>query len=583
MNHIFQSLAGMKNHQHRHTLLLSLPILLILIFSGCDSQKSTITGHNDESPDARRKKVKDAFSQNINQLPSNITDPRAHEINKFFAQLGTITGSEKDFEINDFLYADAMINLLDEMGVLDGLSRSQRQSFAAGFKDGIKGFSQHFKRLDYDRHKIMKIEEIDNDEVLVYVRHYNNDYNISFPMRWWLINTGSGWRLYDFENLRTNLRMLRAVSIALKERLSGVKQPWASRIQLIAGAADSIEQMNMEELITFEEQLRELRKSNIPDEYQCFVSTSLVTCLGYQGRYQEAIDELDSANAGGYASPVYHYLMADNLISMEEYERALDEIDKFVAVFGADSDVLEFKSVSLWHLGRLKEAREAALQGLEDNPGSMNTLADLAASSSLEQIAHESTKDFFNQAKSPETAYELALDYLSELLQPEKSKALLNIYKNSYPDSENIPYYHNQVAQVRIYSEDYAGALSEVEEYTELYGSDADILETKSDALYWLGRLDESREAALDGLEADPQSVNCLVSLIAASSPDQISTAAIKDFIAGSGDPEYALDTALAYTIGLDQIDKASILLNMLKTSHPDSELISYYDELLSE
>ena len=66
----------------------------------------------------------------------------------------------------------------------------------------------------------MRVEELDEDERLAYIRHYDNDLNVTLQMRWWLIDTEQGLRMYDFEELSVGLRAMSLMGRFVKEGLS---------------------------------------------------------------------------------------------------------------------------------------------------------------------------------------------------------------------------------------------------------------------------------------------------------------------------------------------------------------------------
>lgn len=144
------------------------------------------------------------------------------------------------------------------------------------------------------------------------------------------------------------------------------------------------------------------------------------------------------------------------------------------------------------------------------------------------------------------------------------------------------PMWHYQMAGCFVAEERYDDAILELERHASTFGWDSDSLEVLADCHLSAGRLEESRSAALRGLEDSPGSNACLASLAAASTPAQLRDPATAAQFALSNDAEFAYEISLDYLIELESGEAAIALFEVFRAQHPDSELIDYYVEELN-
>lgn len=143
------------------------------------------------------------------------------------------------------------------------------------------------------------------------------------------------------------------------------------------------------------------------------------------------------------------------------------------------------------------------------------------------------------------------------------------------------PMWHYQMAGCLTAEERYDDAILELEKHAATFGWDSDSLEVLADNHLNAGRPEESRAAALRGLEDSPGSNACLASLAAASTPEQLRDPATAAQFALSNDAEFAYEISLDYLIELGSGEAAIALFEVFRAQHPDSELIDYYVEEL--
>ena len=171
--------------------------------------------------------------------------------------------------------------------------------------------------------------------------------------------------------------------------------------------------------------------------------------LQLEGDCEGSIAELEAALAGGYHSPLYHYQMGHSLMQLEKYHEALDSFARHAEILGWDSDVLESVSDCHYQLGNLQAARQAAKDGLADNPGSFNCLGCLAVASSPEEITAKEFRSFIHLCGDPATGFELAFDYVLDTGLLPQAEALLSLRDDFLADKDLKAYYQEAVDELK--------------------------------------------------------------------------------------------------------------------------------------
>lgn len=596
MNHVFQASGGMKNHPSPHTFLLSLPILVVILFSGCDSQKHTITGHNDKSTSGMAEDQPENQIQGISHKgfdrpgkPISIqsTALDVGEIEKFFIKLGKASRSSGDFDESEFLSNEAVIQYIEANGILDNTTGSIRQQFVDQIPEAMKGFKNALrKNLAYDYYKIMRIDVFTDRSVDVHVRHYDNIRSRSSAVCWSLIKTDGGWRLYESENLEWCFPAILTIGVAQAVSLEILADTWgpdylASTQGITSPSYVFTENSDvLTKLQTYDLPFRIKRFTHTSQSQKAIWTAPLMNAISGLDAVGEAIEDLNDDQTNNYASPMYRRFLAENLKNSENYNSALDELDQFVAEFGENFDTRNFRSEILYKLGRMNEAREEAILGLNDNPHSIQCLLAMILASTHEQLSEnpDVTAGYFTGTHSPENTFRFILDFIINKEPVEKSRFLVDVLEQETPDSEMIPAYRKSLFLNGLNNEDFAGTLNEIDEYMIRKGLDTDLLAMKSSALISLGRLDEAQMAALTGLKEDPEAADCISCLIAASPVEHISHPSTLEHIRNSGDLEFTFENSLddlVYNFRLP--DKASALLRLYERSLPGSELIPDY------
>lgn len=423
-----------------------LTALIGSILPACrDSQDDQKVDYEEISEKDTTLAMRKAFVNSTGELAAKDVPPG---VDRFFTMLGRASRSEDTVDPEKFFTLKGMLSSLESSGAFDGFSASKKKGFRSGFQRSLHQFSLTIKQLGVDDHKVQLVEELDSNKLLVYVRMYDNELLAVTQMRWWLMETDDGWRAYDFEDLTTGLRTVNLMSLAMRGAGAGKMEPWVAEFTSIVTEMNQSADLNdPESIIAFKSPLIELRKNTLPNEIKTFASMLMVSVFTLKEDYEAALAELEEAQNGGYASPLWHYQRGGVLSGLERDQEALECYEKHIAKLGADSDVMELISTSHLALDNIEEANEAALIGLKDNPFSTGCLAMLAASSSPEKIVEEQFVKRFLKMPDPEEAFEITLDYLLEFDDLSRSRILFEVFKEKFPSSDLLEYYEDEFQQ----------------------------------------------------------------------------------------------------------------------------------------
>lgn len=362
------------------------------------------------------------------------------ELDEFFTDLGKETRSDSNFPVEKYFSSEAMYQSLESSGVLKSMSSTNKKAFKKQFIQKIISMGSDMEPAEFDKFKILKVNPLNSNELEVYVRHYDNEFNISTPMRWWLVGTEDGWRAYDNEDIEMGIRTISLMVTLVKSAIGDRPEPWLPHFLKVTNQLNSLEFENVEDFTSIKKPLIEMRKHILPNDIKRFASMMYNSALQAEEKFEESLVELESSHKGGYDGPMWHYQMGSTLMGLEKYEEALSELTTHTETFGKDSDVQELIADCYLLIGKINESREAALEGLKDNPYSLNCMASLAVASDLDQIK----KDWLPKVSSfldHEQVYEISIDYAISLEYTEQSEFLISLLKENLPNSELIEYY----------------------------------------------------------------------------------------------------------------------------------------------
>lgn len=430
------------NGKIRSALILIMLVSLVTI--SCEKKKSNKHGitYNEISQEQSAADLTDAFANSGEKIE---VEP---EIDDFFTRLGKATISPSPINMDEFISGKAMIETAEAAGALHGLKPAERRGFERGFLGAMSKAGDNFRRMAYDRHRIVRVEKPAENRRIVFTTLYSNELNITHKMRWWMIKTESGWRIHDYEDLSVGLRSVGLIATLMNAGLGKSQEPWVSDFMIAIKAMQKIDLTNIEELAKLRDPMKNLLKHSLPSDVKRFGSAMLVSALMAGGELDEADKEIAAAETGGYASPLLHYQKGHVLMAREEWRLALGEFAKHIALMGSDSDILESVSECHYSLDEMALAKDAALKGLDDNPQSVSCLAWLVVTGTVDEMSDPGLAAKFHATGNAASAYEMTLDLLIFLEEIEKTKALFAITRSKLGNQELIDYYEETIAEM---------------------------------------------------------------------------------------------------------------------------------------
>jgi tetratricopeptide (TPR) repeat protein len=327
------------------------------------------------------------------------------------------------------------------------MAPQEREAFRKGFEDGIVRSGNLFQQIAWDSHRIRRVEEIVDGRLLVYVRHYDNEINVTHNIRWWLLPDGDGgWKAYDFEDVSFGLSAVGLMGSLARNALAADPVPWVEQVVRLGRTMQDWDPDDEAGTAALTALLDEIGTQDMPLEFRRYVSVVRATFHLQRGDPSASIRELDAAIQAGHAGLQHDYVRGQAMLSARRYEDALSALQRYADQVGWDSDVLEAVSDAHLMLGNRELAREAALRGLADNPSAVHCLASLAAASEVDQIRQPSFREHFHRSGMADTGYEVALDYLLDLERLPQAHALFARFKEDFPDHPLLSFYTEELS-----------------------------------------------------------------------------------------------------------------------------------------
>ena len=422
-------------------LLALCAFTLGILTTGCRDSDKVKVEHREYSEEETEKAVQKAF---VEQTDGAIQEVPAG-VDRFFTLLGRATRSETEIDGDQFLSMAGMLSAIASAGSLDSFSPGEKKAFSKGFRAATGQLGASLRQAAYDQHKIQLIEKLDDDKLLVYTRLYDNEINVVSQMRWWLLETENGWRAYDYEDLSVGLRTVSLMVTLLKSGLGDNPEPWIADFIPAARMTQTTALDSPESFEALRAPFEKLRENKLPKDIASFAFMIVVSIHQANSRPDEALAELKDAEAKGISTPLFHYQLGSILADLKMHPEALDEFQNYTAKFGFDSDIYELIADSQLALEEFEQARQSALAGLKDNPAALGCLITLVAATPAAKIVDSEFTQKFSATSDSEGSYEGALDYLLNVEDSERAKALLILLKKSHPGSDLIEYYDEEL------------------------------------------------------------------------------------------------------------------------------------------
>jgi predicted Zn-dependent protease len=325
-----------------------------------------------EDPDARRQEVAKAFR---NPAAGEAKDAN-EALRAVLDDLGDSIRAGDARRIGDHFDTPRMVQEFRRAGVLRGLKGRDEAAFAAGVKKGMtQVLLRNGQALGWKRTEIRSVKLLDGgDEAVVIARH--RDEFVSGKTRWWLTRRDGVWRVYDFEDLDTAIRISTLMASLLPARgdLPPQLPAWA---KASAAVQQAVAAMQQDDFAGAERTLEGLEKAQLPPTIEAVRLLLLGNCKIGLRNFQGALPCLDRARALNPDMPCLDVAYAAVYNQTGKPHEALKHLEKYRALLGDDDVVFYQLGLARARLGQPGEAAAAFRKSLDEQPNGIDCLLEL--------------------------------------------------------------------------------------------------------------------------------------------------------------------------------------------------------------
>lgn len=378
-------------------------------------------GANRDEEEARRE-VREAFAAVGDAGKAAI----AAELKPVFAELGAGLAARDGKRLSEAFDAQRLIDAAAAQGLIHrDYLRDWR--FTEGVRNGLaKTLPMMGEGWGWTTTEVRNVKRSpDGEEVVVIARHrlINGGW---LKNRWWLTRRGGTWKVYDTENLDVPGRISTHLGLPLQQAPSAVD---LVRLRQLSAASQAVQAalvaLDRQDLKAAEASLAAHNATPLPPIMDSVRQMAHGMLLIDKGQYQEALDRLDRADRLQPDMPVLHLLRGAAHNGLGQWDKALEHLDAYHALFGDDTNVLRHRGLSLRGLNRIDEAAASYRKALDDAPTNVEAFVGLTACLGPDALEEEAPARFAKLTDKPAAFVACCLDCIQnkdwntiELLTP---------------------------------------------------------------------------------------------------------------------------------------------------------------------
>jgi tetratricopeptide (TPR) repeat protein len=315
--------------------------------------------------------------------------------------------------IGDHVDAARMLKEFQRAGALRGLNFQAEAALVQKFKTSMaQALARPGQPLVWKETEIRSVKfGAGGDDAVAVVRH--RDGHITLKMRWWATQESGSWKVYDFEDLDTGLRVSDVVASLLPARADLPVAPpaWVKSVPALQEAVTAI---RGGDFAGAERALNRLDQVPLPGKL-AGVRWLLAGAVKLELRDSRAAQPcLDKARGLNPDMPCLDLLYAALYNQTGKPAEALKHLEKYRALLGDDAATFYQLGLARAQLGQPAEAIAAYRKCLDDQPNALDGLLQLRRVLPHGQKA-ELAKRFARVAQGELHFEQLALDALTDL------------------------------------------------------------------------------------------------------------------------------------------------------------------------
>lgn len=276
----------------------------------------------------------------------------------------------------------------------------------------------------------------DSDTAEVIVRTVDEEALVNHYRCWLERSPDMGWRINDWEDLATALRLTTMMAMLAGELGEGDVAEMAASMHLFEQTVDAVFEGDF---ATAQDLIRQLDERQLPEAIEAFRWVIAGAVHLEVEDPDEALKAFAKAESYQEDIPILDYMRATAYNFLERHEEALVSARAFLARIGDDPDAYYEMGEALQALGRTEEALEAYRKGLEDLPDLLTNLVALGLL--LPKESKSEIGEWFARMREPVRDFEsIAVEFQLEE-DPDALDALVAAFRRIAPDDPNNLYY----------------------------------------------------------------------------------------------------------------------------------------------
>jgi tetratricopeptide (TPR) repeat protein len=285
------------------------------------------------------------------------------ELQLLFDALGvSLRAADAESIVSQF-DVDRMADEFGDLAIVPPRQSRERIQFLDGMRQGLgTKLSQQANLFQWTTSEISKIKKIDEDEVVVVVRH-KHPIGATLKVRWWVTRRSGDWKIYDIENLNLGIRCSITAVSAMKEGVGKLSE-FAKAASTIT---EAFQALIGDDVDTAEKKLK-LMPANLPPHLAALRQLADGFIHLHREHYQQAIDALKAAKRLYPDMPMVDYLCGFLFNRMGKWEQGLKSLSSYRDLLGDDDDVCREIGEALRGSGRFAEAAAEYRKALDHNP-----------------------------------------------------------------------------------------------------------------------------------------------------------------------------------------------------------------------